>query len=149
MDRHPGDLVDAVLAVDRVGGLERPRRQGTGDQERLHDGAGLEPIGHGAVAARVGIARGVVVWVVTGHAREGEDLPALRVDDDEGAALRLVRAHAASSLSLGDVLDPFVDREDDVVPCEGVGVVGAVENEAPASIAQAVDLFHLPAQVVV
>ncbi len=149
MDGDAADLVDAVLAVDRVGRLERPRGERAGHEERLHDRPGLEAVAHDPIAAPVDVALGVVVRVVPGDARQREDLARRGIDDGEGAALRLVGAHRRVELALGHVLDALVDREDDVVALEGLGLLASLEDEAPAPVAQAADLLDLAAQVFV
>ncbi len=103
----------------------------------------------GTVAPVVGLALGVVVRVVPGDAREGEDLAREGIDHDEGAALRLVGVHRRVDLALGDVLDPLVDREGDVVALKGLALAAALEDEAAAPVAQAVHLLDLAAQVLV
>jgi hypothetical protein len=84
------------------------------------------------------------------HAREREDLSRAGIDDDERAALRLVGVHRRLDLALGDVLDPLVDGQDDVVSLQRLPLVAAaLEDEAAAPVAQAMDLLDLAAQVLV
>jgi len=147
VDGDTAHLVDAVLAVDEARGLERPRGQGARDEERLHDRSRLEAVGHGAVASPVDVALRVVVGVVAGHAGEGEQLPGRRIDHHERSAARLVGAHRRVELALGHVLDPFVDREHDVVALHRVLVARALEDEAPSAVAKTAHVFDLAAQI--
>ena len=144
------ELERAALAVDLLGGLERPRGERRGDGERLHDRARLEAVGHGAVASRVGLRLAVVVRVVAGRGGDREDVARVRIDDDERRALRLVGLLREVELALRDVLDALVDREVDVVPLEGLLVRHPLgEDQVALPVAEARELLDVAAKLVV
>src|SRR5262249_19763196 len=77
------------------------------------------------------------------------DLARFGIHHDERRTLRLVRAHRDRELALGNVLDAFVDRQDDVVTGERLLVVRALgEDEATASIAEALHFVATTAKLV-
>src|SRR3972149_5478101 len=56
---------------------------------------------------------GGVVGVVGGPVGQGQDFPGARVLDDDGAARSLRVLDGGGQLPLGDVLDAFIEGEDD------------------------------------
>ena len=131
LQRNPGDRDFAGVHVGRVGShhsiVNRP-----GGGHDFHHAAGLVQVRHRAIAQQGQRSRVVQVQravLEAGHGRVSEDLAALRVHDDDVAALRLVLCDRLGQRVLGHLLNVPVNRQLDILARDRVdGVVFAVRD---------------------
>ena len=113
------DVLDGVTAhrqgagtgIDGGGRRHQALLQGGGDDEGLDGGAGLHDVGDGAIPAAALVivltAVGVVGWLID----HGQDLPGADIQHHRRGRLRLVFPYRAHQLPVGEILQPPVDAQ--------------------------------------
>ena len=115
-------IVDGRVADHEIAGCglhhrlrpHHPRLQRGGDGEGLERGAGLEQIGHRAVAGSAHVELRAVVRVVRRHVGHRQHLAGPHVEDDDPAGLGAMLDDRGLQLAIGEVLQLAIDRQREV-----------------------------------
>src|SRR4030042_6456390 len=114
VDRSIINRIGTVLAKERIGGPNQALLQGCRGEKDFKKRTRFKHIRDSPVPPTFGAGLDELVWIERRIARHGKDLPGQGIHGNGHASLRPPFFNPSIQLRLGDMLNGFIDGEDDI-----------------------------------